>query len=744
MKARLGVGSWALGVVLCASLASAQNVTWPQESAPRPLPAREFTFPPYEVRTLGNGMQVIIVLHHEQPAVTMRLLVRAGAAQDPEKKSGVAYLTAQLLDQGTSTRTSSEIADQIDFIGGALGTGSGADLTFANAVVMKDSFELGMNLLADIVRNPLFAPEEIERQKEQAVSSLKVSSEDPDYVASAVFDRLVYGFHPYGLPGSGTPESLASITRDDLRNFHRRYFVPNNIVLAIVGDVTGDEAYAMAEKAFGSWPRGEIANPPTMQPPQPTRRVVIVDKPDSVQTEIRVGQLAIPRKHPDYLAWDLAVKILGGEGANRLHRVLRSERGLTYGAQADTEGMKQAGDFVAETNTRTDTTGETLRLMVEEFSRLQRQRVFERELADAQAYLSGSFPLTIETPNEIATQILNAVFFELPLDEITMFRERVNAVTPDDVQRVARQYIKPDRLSIVLVGNAKAFLPQLRSVGFNDFDVIPLGELDITSGTLRRETRRVERSAPVVGRLQRAAYTGAQVNPRAGAAQVDRAASDLLRQVIDAKGGLEALKAVRTVVAEATTTMLMQQGELPSSTTTYVLYPDKFRVDATLPAENVKLVQIYNAGQAWVKDPKGVRDAPPPMRDDFAANVRRDTIPMLIGAAEGRYTIRALPEETRTEGKPFKILEISGNGLAPVRFFIDDQGLIARQAFTRLGPDGQRMLTEEIFADYRVVNGVKVPFEATLLQGGRSVVKRVLTKVTINGPVADRMFDKPS
>ena len=192
-----------------------------------------------------------------------------------------------------------------------------------------------------------------------------------------------------------------------------------------------------------------------------------MDKPDSVQTEIRVGQLAIPRKHKDYLAWDLAVRILGGEGANRLHRVLRSERGLTYGAQAETQAMKQAGDYMAETDTRTETTGEALRLMVDEFAKIERQRIFERELGDAQAFLAGSFPLTIETPNEIATQVLNAVFYELPESEIATYRERVQAVTPDDVQRVAQAYVRSDRLSIVLVGNAKAFVPQLRVGGLH-------------------------------------------------------------------------------------------------------------------------------------------------------------------------------------------------------------------------------------------------------------------------------------
>jgi zinc protease len=480
-----GIGLW----ILSASVAGAQAVEWPTERAPRPLPPREVKFPPFQVKTLANGMQVVSVSHHEQPAVTMRMLVRAGAAQDPDGKGGLAELVAKLLDQGTRTRSAQQIADQIDSIGGAMGTGSGTDLTFVNAVVMKDSFTLAMDLVADVIRSPAFAPEEIERQREQAVSALRVSAEDPAYVSSMLFDRLVYGFHPYGKPGSGTAQSLQKVTQDDLRALHRQYCVPNNMILAIVGDITSEEAFATADKVFGSWPRADVPAWKPVEPPAPTRRLVIIDKPDAVQTEIRVGQIAIPRKHADYLAFDVAVKILGGEGANRLHRVLRSERGLTYGAEADTQAFKQAGDFVAETNTRTETTAETLRLTVEEIARLQRQRVFERELADAQAYLAGSFPLTIETPNDIATSVINAVFYELPIEEVATYRERVQAITPDDIQRVARQYIRPDRLSMVLVGNARAFLPGLRDVGFTDYEVIALDDLDIMSATLKKETR---------------------------------------------------------------------------------------------------------------------------------------------------------------------------------------------------------------------------------------------------------------
>ncbi len=484
------LGLLVFGFSLCASLASAQVGTWPSERPPRPLAARDIQFPPYEMRTLGNGMQVIAVLHHEQPIVSMRILVRAGGAQDPQGKGGVGTLAASLLDQGTTTRSAEAIADRIDFIGGALGAGAGADLTFANAVVMKDSFLVGLELLNDIVRNPAFAAEEIDRQKQQAISSLQVSSRDPDYIANALFDRLVYGFHPYGLPLGGTETSLAGITRDDLLTYHRRYFVPNNMVLAIVGDITSAEAFAAAERVFGAWPRRDVPVVRPIDPPPPTRRIVIVDMPDAVQTEIRVGTVAIPRKHPDFMAWDLAVKILGGEGANRLHRVLRSERGLTYGASADTEARKQTGDFVAETDTRTETTAMALRLMVNEFAKLPRERVGEGELSGAQAYLAGNFPLTIETPNQIATQILNVLFYDLPLNEIGTFRERVTAVTPDDVQRVAQEYVKPDRLSIVLVGNARAFVQQLSAMGFSNVEVIPIDQLDLMSATLKKELPR--------------------------------------------------------------------------------------------------------------------------------------------------------------------------------------------------------------------------------------------------------------
>ena len=457
------------------------RVEWPRDNPPRPLPARPVTFPAYEIRKMSNGMQVVLVSQNEQPALSVRMIIRAGAAHDPKAKYGLAMMTATLLDQGAGSRTAEQIAEEIDFIGGVLGTGAGTDLSYINAVVMKDSYNTALDLMADVVMRPTFAPEEIERQRQQALSALKVAAEDPESVADRVIGRLIYGFHPYGLPGSGTPDTLAALTRADFVDFHKKYFVPNNALIAVVGDITATDAMAGLEKYFGGWKPADVPMPTVTDPPDATRRVIVIDKKDAVQTEIRVGHIAIPRKHNDFEAVDQAVKILGGEGANRLQQVLRSQKQLTYGASADLDTFKWAGAVVAETDTQTANTAEALRVVVDEFTRLQRERVNDGELEGAQDYMVGHFPLTIEVPDQIATQVLNQLFYELPVDDLPRYRERILKVTPDEIQRVARWFIRPAQLSVVLVGDADKFVNDLKGVGFANFERIPIERVDLLS-----------------------------------------------------------------------------------------------------------------------------------------------------------------------------------------------------------------------------------------------------------------------
>jgi zinc protease len=474
--------------------------SWPRQLPPRPLPARSVTFPPFELRKLANGMQVVLVHHQEQPIISVRMIIRAGAAHDPKGKHGLAMLTATLLDQGAGNRTAEQIAEQIDFIGGALGTGAGTDLSYVNAIVMNDSYDIALDLLADVVQRPTFLPAEIERQRQQAFSALKVAAEDPESVAQQVIDRLIYGFHPYGMPGGGTADSLGSLTRDDFVSFHRQYFVPNNALIAVVGDIGADDAMKGLEKYFGGWKPGEVPALNATEPPDPTRRVIVIDKKDAVQTEIRVGHLAIPRKHQDYEAVDQAVKILGGEGANRLQQVLRSQRQLTYGASAELDTYKWTGAVVAETDTQTSNTAEALRVVIDEFTRLQRERVYDEELEGAQNYMVGHFPLTIEVPDAIATQVLNQLFYELPVEDLPRYRERVLKVTPDEIQRVARWFIRPSQLSIVLVGDADRFVNDLKGIGLGAFERIPIERLDLLSADfLRRPAAKTGPAQPHAG-----------------------------------------------------------------------------------------------------------------------------------------------------------------------------------------------------------------------------------------------------
>jgi zinc protease len=724
-------------IVLLAVLggsATAQVRSWPSESPPGPLKARDIKFPPYELQSLPNGLQVVVVLHHRQPAVSMRLLIRAGTASDSPGKLGLAHMTASLLDQGIDGASAQEMNDAIDFIGGEMGAGAGTDLTQLHTFVMKDSFETGLRMLSDMARHPTFAPSEIDRQRQQMLSGLKVSLEDPEYIANSVFDRLVYGFHPYGMPESGTAQTITGLTREDLLAFHRRYFVPNNAILAIVGDVTAEEAFNAAKKVFGDWQKVDVTTEKLTEPPDPTRRVIVVNKPDSVQTEVRVGHLGIQRNHPDYMAVNLAIRILGGEGSNRLHQVLRTERGLTYGAQAMMDTLKETGDFEAETNTRSEATGEVLRLIVDEFWRLQRERVGEHELADAKAYLTGSFPLTIETPENIAMQVVTNIFYGLPLGELQNFRERVNAVSVDDIQRVARAYLRPDRLSVVLVGKASAFTSQLRGVGFGTFETVELSDLDLTSATFKRAAPRtgpVADQSPRRDRVLLVSYVPQQDDAEKAAELLDRA--------VAAKGGLENLRGIKTIVVKQTLTSPSPDNPAKKAeveTVNYIQYPDHFRI------ETPSIIQGYDGKEAWMEDQQRVYTAPASQARDARLGLRRDPILLLVAAKQGTLVSRLLPDARGATGGLEHALELSGRDLNPIVLYIDSTtGLINRQQFSADAPG--RPLIEEEFSDYRPVDGVQIAYRAIRKVGSVSVERRV-TEIKINAPIDPALFKRPT
>jgi zinc protease len=469
---------------------------------PQPKPA---VLPAPAVKTLANGLEVVVIERHSLPVVTLRLVVKAGGEADPPEFPGTAELVAGLLDEGTAHRTAQQIAAAIDQVGGTMDTGAEWDNSWGQVSVLVDHTALGFDLLADIVIHPMFAPAEVARIRQQALSSLEVMREDPAYLADSVFMRLEFARTPYGHPVDGTLESVRRVTPEDLRQFHARTYFPANAILAVVGDIQADEAFREAEKFFGAWsnpakaggagnasarggsphldPAGDAQTPAS---DSTARQIVVIDKPDAVQTEIRVGNLGIPRSSPDYYALTVANQILGGPATNRLFKALRSQRGLTYGASSDLVCLRSKGTWRAKTSTRTPETIKSVQLVLEQMKHLRERQIAGWELEATEGYLTGHMALEFETSGGIAEHLLDLMIHDLPLDYWNKFPEHLHALTTQEVWDVTRQHLDPDRALIVLVGNLSGFEKDLKKLG--EVRVIPASRVDLGLDSLESPT----------------------------------------------------------------------------------------------------------------------------------------------------------------------------------------------------------------------------------------------------------------
>jgi zinc protease len=402
-----------LAVLLTGTSATAQDKPAIQQPPPPARPAKEIHFPAFEEKTLANGLRVVVIEQHETPSLSLQLLLPGGKVYAPAAKAGLADATAALLREGTQTRSSQQIAETIDAVGGTLNTAASLESGFISVNVTSDQLDLGLDLLSDVVLRPSFPAEELERWRNQTLSGLQIQQSDPSYVATAAFQRLVLGDHPYGWPSSGTVESVRGLTRDDLVAFHRRQYVPNEAILAVVGDVKAPDAFARVERAFGGWKKGEASSIPAVEV-KPQRRIVVIDKPDSVQTEIRVGQVGIAYRDPDHYTVDVYDAVLGASPSSRLYDEVRRKRGLSYGAGTEVRMPTQPGWFLANTYTKTESTVEVVGVVLDVLEGMDDKPVPAEELAQRKTYITGAFPLEIETPGGPEVRLRQGVPGELP------------------------------------------------------------------------------------------------------------------------------------------------------------------------------------------------------------------------------------------------------------------------------------------------------------------------------------------
>lgn len=686
-------------------------------------PPRPFHFPAAATHTLANGLRVFVVTDKREPSVAVSLvMMSAGSIHDPEGMPGVAQMTATMLTQGTTTRSAQEFAQAIDSVGGHISAFAGDDGTSASLSVVTIHLDLGMQLLSDAVLHPAFSDQELGRQRQQALSGLQVQYSNAGYLATAVFDRAVYGASPYGLPGEGTPDTVKKIQRDDLVKFHDSSYAPNASLMAFSGDITPERAFAIAEKYFGSWEKKDLpAEEPSAPAPLSGVHFIVVDKPDAVQTQIRVGKLGIRRDNPDYLPLLVTNRIFGGGFNSRLNTEVRVKKGLTYGASSGFAANRFAGQFVASTFTRTEATVEATKLVIDLIAKMSTGDATPAELKFAQEYLSGVYPIQSETAVEVAGRILTVAEYGLPGDYNDTYQQKILGVDAATVREMSAKYFNPQDLDVVLVGNASKFLDGLKAA-YPDakWDEIPLTQLDL----LGTDMRKAEVAAPTA-------------SPESLAK-----GRDILLAAAQAAGGA-AISALKSVEISQKGNIYTPQGTLAITVKSQIQYPDKIHAEIGTPFG--QMVQTSDGKSGWMQSPQGTADVPANAMGEFKRGI------MLNGGwglyqevLSGAENVQAqyVGQEDMDSKKVDAVNWLAPFGAVKLYFDSDTHFLIAAK-FQSIGMQGTTEDSDEHWSDFRAVEGLQFPYQSVLNHSGQKFTDATVEEVHINRALDPSVFTKP-
>ncbi|MGH9683796.1 MAG: M16 family metallopeptidase [Candidatus Acidiferrales bacterium] len=686
----------------------------PAAGTPRP-----FEFPKAATKTLANGLRVFVVTDRSQPAIAARLVIlSAGTIKDPVATPGVAGMTATMLTQGTEKRSARDISEAIDFVGGSLNASAGKDVTAVTLDIVKKDLATGLDLMSDIVLRPAFRAEELDHQRQQLLSGLTVQYSDPEFLASAVFSREVYGNSPYGLPGEGTPDTVKKLTRDDLAKFHDANYAPNQSMLAFAGDITPEEAFAAAEKYFGPWPKIELNSETPAAPASASGvHIWLIDKPDAVQTQIRVGKLGIRRADPDFIPLQVTNRIFGGGYNSRLNTEVRIKKGLTYGAYSSFTPHRFAGAFVAGTFSRTDATVEATRLVVDLLTKMSTGQIAPQEIDFARDYLAGVYPIESETAEQVADRVLTVAAYGLPKDYNSTYPERIRGVTPAEVKAMAEKYFTTGDLDIVLAGNINAFRDSLKKA-FPDaqYQEISFDQLDLLAPDLRKAKESAP--APTPESLEK----GKQV----------------LLAAAKAVGG-NPLTAVSSISMTETGKLGGDNGT-PLEVIWQIAYPNRSNGAVTIGGEHV--LQVCDGKSAWIEVHNQTRDVTP-----FIGEFERGI--SLFGGGWGLYKLALAGEvtaqytgEEEIAGKETQGVAVQAPFGAVKLYFDAETHLLAAARYKSATPQGTAD-NEQRWSDYRSVNGSQFAYGATVYRDGVKFSESTIQNVHLNPRIDVSIFSKP-
>lgn len=686
-----------------------------------PPAAGAYVVPKALERQLRNQMKILILEDHRLPLVHYRLMVRAGAADEPAEKAGVAHLTMQTLRQGAGVLDAKAISERLDGLGAEWGAVATRDYCAITAQFLSRDWTTGLDLLAGIVREPTFPPGEVERQRSQVLGQIQASRDQNALIAAEHVAALVYGEHPYARPILGDAGSVQAITRDDLVRFHQTFFRSNLIVLVVAGDVVPDQVVSAVEARFADMGKGDAPRRPSPElPVLEANRVRLLDKPGVTQAELRVGFPGTSRRSPDFYALQVMNYILGGGGfSSRLMENARSRGGLTYSASTAFDFGQDKGAFYASTFTRNETVGQMLDTVLGTIGEFRTSGPTAREVEEARRFLVGALPLGVQTAEGLAAQWAAIDLYDLGADYFERYAERLNAVTPAIARAAAEKYLRTEKVSIVAVGTADSIRAGLERFG-------PVEVLDYRSPT----------GAVPVSRPAEAVPAGT-LAPEAVAK-----ARPVIEKALAAHGGAARLRAVRDVSSRSAVTVTTPNGTIEGEMAVVVRLPDKTRIEMSMLGQSG--VQVLNGEQAWASSGAQVQDLTGEQKQAMEAGLRTQILPFLKRLADGEAQA-GWAEDGRIGDEEVAILSVVDEGTLSRASFARKSGLLVRleqEEPAMFG--GGKVPMARLYSDFREVDGLTVPFRTERLARGTRLIEDKLSTLSVNRGVTDSQFQRPA
>jgi zinc protease len=673
--------------------------------------------PPIDSFTLANGLQVYTIKDSRLPTIDIQLAIKAGRRQEPRARLGVAEASADMLVKGTRQHDAVGLAKAIDFVGGTIGAEATFEATLVSCGVLARDRATCLNLMSEMLTQSTFPDAELAKIKEQMIGTVRARLDDAGSLASEHVQNLLWGpDHVRGWINS--EESVAALHRDDVATWAKTWYVPNNAILVVAGDIDPKAIKGELERSFGSWKKAPVPPTPSYNEPGLSGiRIRLVDKPRQTQTHIRVAQFGIRHDDPrffDTLVWNYALG--GGAFSSRLMKVVRVEGNKAYGASSAFDRNMDKGSFVAQTFTRNSEAVATTKLLVAQLARMQKDGPTDDEVAAAIANLAGGYEMRFQAAGDVASALIGAEIHGFGVEYIQNYPLQVAKVDTASARRAASEIIDPHDYVIVMVGDAKDLEPQLKKEGW-----------------------RYEKVSFVDPISPPPKLADAPIDPKAV-----EAAKKILGQALAAKGGKAKLAAIKTMRELGTGTTTIKGQQMPVSIERNIAVPDRMRIDALI--DNQLKVQVaITAKSGWEIAPSPKTGNPDPPFDltgnDLASaqfEAWRDPELILLKATDPATKVTPMPDDT-IDGKPVTVIRIGSPFSLDVIMFIDQKTkLITRMMYADQG-QGQ---TDD-FADYRDVGGVKIAFKRKTNSMGR-ITAITLDKVDLAAKLDPKLFDKPA